>query len=36
VLSVLVSAPALFGDIVTASSVVRKITFTGSTPSARG
>jgi succinate-semialdehyde dehydrogenase/glutarate-semialdehyde dehydrogenase len=32
VLSVLVSAPALFGDIVTASSVVRKITFTGSTP----
>ena len=32
VLSVLVSAPALFGDIVTSSSVVRKITFTGSTP----
>uniref|UniRef100_B0T8Y8 Aldehyde dehydrogenase n=1 Tax=Caulobacter sp. (strain K31) TaxID=366602 RepID=B0T8Y8_CAUSK len=32
VLSVVVSAPALFGDIVTASSVVRKITFTGSTP----
>lgn len=32
VLSVLVSAPALFGDIITASPVVRKITFTGSTP----
>jgi succinate-semialdehyde dehydrogenase/glutarate-semialdehyde dehydrogenase len=31
VLSVVVSAPALFGDIVTASSLVRKITFTGST-----
>ncbi|HJV43619.1 NAD-dependent succinate-semialdehyde dehydrogenase [Caulobacter sp.] len=31
VLSVVVSAPALFGDIVTASSIVRKITFTGST-----
>ncbi|UAL12571.1 NAD-dependent succinate-semialdehyde dehydrogenase [Caulobacter segnis] len=31
VLSVLVSTPALFGDIVTASSAVRKITFTGST-----
>jgi len=32
VLSVVVSAPVLFGDIVTASTVVRKITFTGSTP----
>lgn len=31
VLSVLVSPPALFGDIVTASNIVRKITFTGST-----
>ncbi|MFV3131916.1 NAD-dependent succinate-semialdehyde dehydrogenase [Niveispirillum sp. KHB5.9] len=31
VLSVVTSEPALFGDIVTASSVVRKITFTGST-----
>lgn len=31
VLSVVVSAPALFGDIVTASNIVRKITFTGST-----
>jgi succinate-semialdehyde dehydrogenase/glutarate-semialdehyde dehydrogenase len=31
VLNVVVSAPALFGDIVTASNVVRKITFTGST-----
>lgn len=32
VLSVLVSPPALFGDLVTASPIVRKITFTGSTP----
>jgi succinate-semialdehyde dehydrogenase/glutarate-semialdehyde dehydrogenase len=32
VLSVVTSEPALFGDIVTASSAVRKITFTGSTP----
>ncbi|MEG3146782.1 NAD-dependent succinate-semialdehyde dehydrogenase [Sphingomonas sp. RT2P30] len=31
VLSVVTSEPALFGDIVTASSVVRKISFTGST-----
>lgn len=32
VLGVVTSEPTLFGDIVTASSVVRKITFTGSTP----
>lgn len=32
VLNVLVSPPALFGDLVTTSPVVRKITFTGSTP----
>ncbi len=32
VLSVLTSEPALFGEIVTASTMVRKITFTGSTP----
>ncbi len=32
VLNVVTSEPALFGDIVTGSSVVRKITFTGSTP----
>ena len=32
VLSVVTSDPALFGDIVTASPTVRKITFTGSTP----
>lgn len=32
VLSVVTSDPALFGDIVTASPIVRKITFTGSTP----
>ena len=32
VLSVVTSEPALFGDIVTASPIVRKITFTGSTP----
>ena len=32
VLGVITSEPALFGDIVTASTTVRKITFTGSTP----
>lgn len=32
VLSVVVSAPRLFGEIVTASTIVRKISFTGSTP----